>query len=92
MQIDCQAYSTAQTYAQAEMNNQISNAVDALNISQNATQADIDSSLASARATDDYLTLTGGALGTYSVLHITSTIVSSPAYLELVGGSTGVQA
>ena len=49
---------------------------------------------ASARATDDYLTLTGGAQGTYlnSVLYITSAIVSSPAYLELIGGSTGVQA
>ena len=39
------AYSTAQTYTQAEVNTQISNAVDALNVSQYATQADIDSSL-----------------------------------------------
>ena len=47
LQIDCQAYSTAQTYTQTEVNTQISNAVDALNVSQYATQADIDSSLAS---------------------------------------------
>ena len=51
-----------------------------------------------ARATDDYLTLTGGTQGTNSVLYTASAIradngiVSSPAYLELIGGSTGVQA
>ena len=53
-----------------------------------------------ARPTDDYLTLTGGTQGTYlnSVLYTASAIradngvVSSPAYLELIGGSTGVQA
>ena len=53
-----------------------------------------------ARPTDDYLTLTGGTQGTYlnSVLYTASAIradngiVSSPAYLELIGGSTGVRA
>ena len=53
-----------------------------------------------ARPTDDYLTLTGGTQGTYlnSVLYTASAIradngiVSSPAYLELIGGSVGVRA
>ena len=48
LQIDCQAYSTAQTYTQAEVNTQISNAVDALNLSQYTTQAEVDSSISSA--------------------------------------------
>ena len=48
LQIDCQAYSTAQTYTQAEVNSQISNAVDALNLSQYTTQAEVDSSISSA--------------------------------------------
>ena len=47
LQIECQAYDQSQTYTQAEVNTQISNAVDALNVSQYATQADIDSSIAS---------------------------------------------
>ena len=47
LQIDCQAYDQSQTYTQAEVNAQITNAVDALNVSQYATQADIDSSIAS---------------------------------------------
>ena len=45
LQLDCQAYDQSETYTQAEVNTQISNAVDALNLSQYATQADIDSSL-----------------------------------------------
>ena len=47
LQIECQAYDQSQTYTQAEVNAQISSAVDALNVSQYATQADIDSSIAS---------------------------------------------
>ena len=47
LQIDCQAYDQSQTYTQAEVNAQITSAVDALNVSQYATQADIDSSIAS---------------------------------------------
>ena len=47
LQIECQAYDQSQTYTQAKVNAQISSAVDALNVSQYATQADIDSSLAS---------------------------------------------
>ena len=49
-----------------------------------------------ARATDDYLTLTGGTQGTSSTpcstppaIRADNGIVSSPAYLELIGGSTG---
>ena len=42
LQLDCQAYDQSETYTQAEVNTQISNAV---NLSQYATQADIDSSL-----------------------------------------------
>ena len=42
LQIECQAYGQSQTYTQAEVNAQISNAVDALNVSQYATQADVD--------------------------------------------------
>ena len=38
LQLECQSYSTAQTYTQAEVNS--------LNVSQYATQADIDSSVA----------------------------------------------
>ena len=53
-----------------------------------------------ARPTDQFLTITGGVTGTYlnSVLYTASAIradngiVSSPAYLDLIGGSTGVQA
>ena len=45
-----------------------------------------------ARPTDDYLTLTGGTQGTYLNSVLYNAIVSSPAYLELIGGSTGVQA
>ena len=47
LQIECQAYDQSQTYTQAEVNAQISSAVDALNVSQYAMQADIDSSIAS---------------------------------------------
>ena len=47
LQIDCQAYDQSQTYTQTEVNAQITSAVDALNVSQYATQADIDSSIAS---------------------------------------------
>ena len=91
MQIDCQAYSTAQTYAQDEVDNQI---VERRRRAEHQPERHAGRHRQSARATDDYLTLTGGAQGTYlnSVLYITSAIVSSPAYLELIGGSTGVQA
>ena len=47
LQIECQACDQRQTYTQAEVNAQITSAVDALNVSQYATQADIDSSVAS---------------------------------------------
>ena len=53
-----------------------------------------------ARPADDYLTITGGAQGTYlnsvlwtaSAIRADNGIVSAPAYLQLIGGSTGVQA
>ena len=52
-----------------------------------------------ARPTDDYLTLTGGTQGTYlttlytaSAIRADNGIVSSPTYLELIGGSVGVRA
>ena len=48
LQIDCQCYSTAQTYTQAETNVQITNAIDALNLSQYTTQTEVDSSISTA--------------------------------------------
>ncbi|CAE7439803.1 unnamed protein product, partial [Symbiodinium necroappetens] len=48
LQIECQAYSTAQTLTQAETNAAISAAIDALNITQYVVQADVDSSISSA--------------------------------------------
>ena len=48
LEIDCQCYSTAQTYTQAETNTQITNAIDALNLSQYVTQTEVDSSISTA--------------------------------------------
>ena len=45
LQINCRCYSTAQTYTQAEVNAQITNAVDALNVFQYTMQAEVDGSI-----------------------------------------------
>ena len=47
LQIECQAYDQSETLTTAEINLAISGAIDALNVSQYATQGDIDSSISS---------------------------------------------